>query len=132
METLRTVIDVLCVLMIPLGIWGLVSWFKQRKYVPNEHEWLSVMSRNEWKTTEQLCTEMQTRKNTTSSFEQIVCDDLMDLEEEGLVESQALRRWPRSYGLPTYVYRLKRVRIRRLHITNTTPINFTPRNALHA
>jgi len=130
MELLNLVVEVLWVLLIPFGLWALASWVNQRRCIPDEHEWLGVMNCFDWKTPERLCEEMQKRKHTTSSFEHVVYDDLIDLEEEGLIESQPLQKQRKRFKAPVYVYRLKPVGTRRFHVTGNSFINLCSRNTV--
>jgi hypothetical protein len=88
--------------------------FSQRCFVPDQYEWLKVMSGSKWKLLEQLCDEMRSLKKTACKFHVIVENDLLRLTEEGLVECKHHLVTNGQYGTLIEKFRMTPAGYRRL------------------
>ncbi len=104
----------------------------QRRFVPDQYEWLAVMSHAQWKALEELCAEMRELKKTTCTFNIIVENDLSLLLEEGFIEcKQHFVMIDSYYGVAVAKFRMTPEGFRRRFLAHE-PDEFDFKNAVPA
>ncbi len=88
MEVVWVIVGLIVAVIVVATVLAQAQIARARKFVPDQYEWLLVLSREQWKSCAVLCSEMDTLKGTEMTLWSLAQSDLAKLVNEGLIEKR--------------------------------------------